>query len=347
MKTFPLPPRMPTLPGPARVPSLLPPPAPRASPLMWEFDDERDDDDRDTVIPPPSRLPSAYPRYPSAPPSSLRGDVRTDVRTEVRADEAPPSSRRSSPPSSRRSSPPRRSVPPAFFGVVAAAMMPACSVATRSEPPPATEGAPLTLSQLDITEGSIREGAPGHLRIGAPKVRAVAAVEAGDAAELRFVYRGPTAVQVALDGGEMRHQVGIKLRAQDGCNVVYVMWEIKPTAKLSVRFKHNPGVHTSAECGASGYRSIAPTWSADAPILRSGEAHALAASIEDGMLYVRIDGKVVWQGEATPEMLSLHGPLGMRTDNVELEAVALVPTARQATSPVLPRPPPTAPPRPK
>ena len=225
-------------------------------------------------------------------------------------------------------------MPPAFFGVVAAAMMPACAV--QSEPPPAIEGAPLTLSQLDITEGSLQKGVGGALHIGAPKVRAVAAVDAGDAVELRFTYRGPSAVQIPLDDGEDRHQVGIKLRAQDGCNVVYVMWQIKPVAQLVVSVKRNPGASTYQECGANGYVTLAPQWSTEAPILRPGEAHALAAFIEDGVFYVRIDGKVVWQGDASAAMLALHGPLGMRTDNVELDSVALVPIGRQAVAPTVP-----------
>jgi hypothetical protein len=327
MKTFPPPPRLPTIPGPPRMPSMVPSLIPPPPPVMTEMAGPHGDTERS---PAPSRFPSAYPRYPSAPPPLGR-----------------PSSRPSSPPSSRQSSPPRRSVPPAFFGVVAAAMMPACSVATRSEPPPAVQDAPLTLAQLEVTEGSLQQGAHGELHVGAPKVRAVAAVDAGDAAELRFVYRGPSAVQVPLDNGEDRHQVGLKLRAEDGCNVVYVMWQIKPVAKLTVSLKSNPGAHTYEQCGANGYKSIAPQWSAEAPVLRPGEAHALAASIEDGTLYVRIDGKVVWQGEAGPQALALHGPLGMRTDNVELDSVSLVPIGRLAASAPVLEAPPTSPTKPK
>jgi hypothetical protein len=316
MKTFPPPPRLPTIPGPPRMPSTVPSLIPPPPLVVTELADAHDEPDRSA----PSRFPSAYPRYPSAPAGEARAS----------------SARPSSPPSVRPSSPPRRSVPPAFYGVVAAAMMPACSVATRSDPPPAVQGAPLTLSQLDITEGSFQQGARGELHIAAPKVRAVAAVEAGDAAELRFTYRGPSAVQIPLDDGEDRHQVGIKLRAQDGCNVVYVMWRIRPVAQLVVSVKHNPGASTYEQCGANGYVTVAPQWSSEIPILRPGEAHALAASIEDGVFYVRIDGKVVWQGEATAAMLALHGPLGMRTDNVELDGVALVPTGHLASSPTLP-----------
>jgi hypothetical protein len=269
MKTFPPPPRVPTIPGPPPIPSLIP----SAGPIMTES------------------------VRPSGPPSSSR-----------------------------------RSVPPAFFGVVAAAMMPACSVGS-SEPPPAIRGEALTLAQLQITEGSLQHEAHGGLHIGAPKVRAVAAVDAGDAAELRFTYRGPSAVQVPLDDGEDRHQVGIKLRAQDGCNVIYVMWRIRPVAQVVVSIKQNPGASTYQECGANGYTTLSAQWEAEAPILRPGEPHALAASIEDGVLYVLIDGKVVWQGEAGEALRTLRGPIGMRTDNVELDGVALVPTGRQTLAP--------------
>jgi hypothetical protein len=89
-------------------------------------------------------------------------------------------------------------------------------------------------------------------------------------------------------------------------------------------------MHASEECGAHGYRTIAPEWTADTPPLRDGEAHALSASIDDGVLYVRIDGKVVWQGEPGAEALALHGSVGMRTDNVALDGVSLVPIGRQS-----------------
>jgi hypothetical protein len=220
-------------------------------------------------------------------------------------------------------------------------MMPACAVASRSDPPPppSIQGSPLTLSQLDVTEGKMQQGAPGHLHITEPKVRAQAAVDAGDSAELRFTYRGASEKQIPLDNGEDRHQLGIKLRAQDSCNVVYVMWQLKPTARLVVSMKSNPGARTHEECGAHGYQSIKPEWSAEAPVLRPGEAHALAASIEDGTLFVKIDGKVVWQGAAPEEALSFHGPVGLRTDNVALEDVSLVPTARHSSFPTMPAPP--------
>ena len=41
--------------------------------------------------------------------------------------------------------------------------------------------------------------------------------------------------------GELRRQFGLKLRAQDACNLVYVMWRIEPASKLVVSIKCRTG----------------------------------------------------------------------------------------------------------
>ncbi|MEA2752645.1 MAG: hypothetical protein QOI41_6788, partial [Myxococcales bacterium] len=68
-------------------------------------------------------------------------------------------------------------------------------------------------------------------------VRAVIAGDRSRAAELAFVYRGPSVSTAPLANGELRRQIGLKLRAQDTCNVVYVMWHVErsPGAFVSVR----------------------------------------------------------------------------------------------------------------
>ncbi len=207
--------------------------------------------------------------------------------------------------------PPRKSVPPAALAVVAT--LQACAL--RSEPPPAIEGAPLTLQQLAVTDGALRETSPGELRTDATKVRAVAEVGDGDGAALRFTYEGPSDRDEPLEGGEMRRQIGIKLRAHDGCNLVYVMWRIEPEAKLVVSTKRNPGVEHSAECGASGYETLRPAFTVPLPKIVVGEQHELHAAIVDGFLVVRVDGRNVWVGKLDAEALSLSGPIGLRTDN--------------------------------
>ncbi len=76
--------------------------------------------------------------------------------------------------------------------------------------------------------------------------------------EVHFTYLGSTGNEARLGSGELRRQFGLKLRAQDACNLVYAMWRIEPESKLVVSIKSNPGQHTSAECGNRGYRNIKP-----------------------------------------------------------------------------------------
>ena len=71
-----------------------------------------------------------------------------------------------------------------------------------------------------------------------------------------------------LASGEMRRQFGLKLRAEDACNLVYAMWRIEPESKLVVSVKSNPGQHTSAQCGNRGYQNIKPLHSSPLPSLR-------------------------------------------------------------------------------
>lgn len=201
-----------------------------------------------------------------------------------------------------------------------ATFTPACAVATRSDPPPAMEGSAVTFAQLDVTDGSLRQLAPGRFEATEPKVRAVATTASqGDAAELRFMYKGPSDLMAPLESGELRRQVGLKLRAEDGCNLVYIMWRIDPEAKLVVSVKRNPGMHTHAECGANGYSTLAPEYSVPMPKLNIGEQHKVSAAIDNGRLLVMVDGKTVWEGTLPDEALSLKGKVGLRTDNAKLD----------------------------
>src|SRR4029077_13503182 len=95
--------------------------------------------------------------------------------------------------------------------------------------------------------------------------------------EAHFTFLGSTGNEARLGSGELRRQFGLKLRAQDACNLVYTMWRIEPESKLVVSVKSNPGQHSSAECGNRGYRNIKPRRSTPAPLLRPGDTHRLSA----------------------------------------------------------------------
>jgi len=77
-----------------------------------------------------------------------------------------------------------------------------------------------------VTRGHVDVLSDGRARVREPKMRAVVDASDGDAAELRFTYLGASDGDARLASGELRRQVGLKLRAADGCNLLYVMWRI-------------------------------------------------------------------------------------------------------------------------
>jgi hypothetical protein len=184
-----------------------------------------------------------------------------------------------------------------------------------------------SLSQLHATEGVLKPGKDGRLLIEEPKVRAVVPNSLSSVAELRFTYLGATTTQLNLASGELRQQVGLKLRAQDGCNVVYVMWRQAPTPGLVVSVKYNPHEHSSLECGNRGYTTIQPRQSQPVPLLMKGVPHTLHADLEQRELRVIVDDAIVWEGELSPQANTFDGPVGLRTDNgrFELELLAHMP----------------------
>ena len=122
-----------------------------------------------------------------------------------------------------------------------------------------------------------------------------------------------------MGSGELCRQFGLKLRAQDACNLVDAMWRIDPESKLVVSVKSNPGQHTSAECGNRGYRNIKPRRSTPVPVLHSGDTHDLRAEINADEMKVFADNQIVWEGSLGPEVVSFDGPLGIRSDNARLQ----------------------------
>jgi hypothetical protein len=184
---------------------------------------------------------------------------------------------------------------------------------------------------LCFTRGSRKaDGDGGAVRIDEPTVRAVAPGSHGDAAELQFTYLGDTEAQVALASGQIRRQLGVKLRAADGCNLVYVMWRLDPAPMIEVSTKVNPGAHDHGDCGTRGYAKLKAQRSEAPPALVAGAAHTLTAEIVDEILIARVDEQVVWRGALDARARSLQGPVGLRTDNVRLSATLHVAAADPA-----------------
>ncbi len=190
-------------------------------------------------------------------------------------------------------------------------------------------------ADLCVTKGTIRELPGKRLSVEVPKMRAVVLGTTSQQIEARFTYLGPTTGSAPLGSGEIRRQFGLKLRAQDGCNVVYAMWRIEPEAKLVVSVKSNPGMRTHAECGTRGYQNIKPARATPVPALKPGDSHVLRAEMEGAALLVEVDGAVVWQGEVGAAALSFDGPVGLRSDNArfEIELAALPPHGTRTATP--------------
>jgi hypothetical protein len=170
-----------------------------------------------------------------------------------------------------------------------------------------------------VTEGAV-EDAPGRrLSVHVAKMRAYVNSYTEPVAEVRFTYRGSTANETPLASGEMRRQIGLKLRAQDACNLVYVMWRIEPEAKLVVSVKSNPGQHTSAQCTNHGYQNIKPRHVSPLPTLSVGETHTLRAEMNGDEMKVFADRSLVWEGAVGQEALAFDGPIGIRSDNAAFE----------------------------
>lgn len=135
----------------------------------------------------------------------------------------------------------------------------------------------------------------------------------------RFTYLGPTAEVSRLGSGEVRSQFGIKLRAQDTCNIVYIMWHFAPDQKIAVSVKRNPGQRTHEECLDNGYiNNIKPRVSAAPPPVHVDQPHVLSASMKGSNLSVTADSRVVWQGDLGRVALEFDGPVGLRSDNAHV-----------------------------
>ena len=173
--------------------------------------------------------------------------------------------------------------------------------------------------RLCVTEGAIEKAADERLSVDVPMMRAYVNQRTTQSAELRFTYLGGTSIKSKLGSGAIRRQFGLKLRAQDPCNLVYAIWRVDPESKLVVSVKRNLEQHTSAECGNRGYVNIKPHKASAVPRLESGQSHTLRAEMSNAELRVFVDNHEVWEGDVGPDAAKLDGPVGIRTDNARLE----------------------------
>jgi hypothetical protein len=205
----------------------------------------------------------------------------------------------------------------AWAGVVSAGVLAVATACARTPRPGAAALDPARL-RFECGEAVRLSGAAFALRSAC--VRAVVEGEPRSAgAEIAFTYRGPTRNAEPLASGELRRQIGLKLRARDTCNVVYVMWHIEPTGGVFASVKANPDKASHAECGDRGYINLKPATRGAVSAIRPGERHTLGARIEGRVLRVTADGALAWEGLLPPEAFAFDGPVGIRSDNGEFD----------------------------
>ncbi len=170
----------------------------------------------------------------------------------------------------------------------------------------------------DLSDGRIEKAAGNRLMTQSKEMRATLRQSTSQHVAVNFTYLGPSRGVSRLGNGEIRRQFGIKLKAQDICNLVYVMWNFD-TQKIAVSVKSNPGQRTHEACLDRGYiNDIKAELKTDPPALHVDEPHMLAADLDGQQLHVTVDDKMVWRGTLPALVLQLHGPVGLRSDNAQV-----------------------------
>jgi hypothetical protein len=173
-------------------------------------------------------------------------------------------------------------------------------------------------NDFDVPDGRI-EKAGNRLMVSTKEMRATLKFSIPQNVTLKFTFLGPTKEVSHLGNGEVRSQFGIKLRAQDTCNIVYIMWHFSPDQKIAVSVKRNPGKRTHEDCLDYGYiNNIKPRISALPQPVHADEPHTLSAIMSGSNLTVEADNVVVWEGDLGPVSLEFDGPVGLRSDNAHV-----------------------------
>lgn len=179
--------------------------------------------------------------------------------------------------------------------------------------------APTKKGDFDVSSGQLSNAAGNRLMISTAEFRAVLKHSTPQKTEMHFTYLGPTEQVFRLNNGEVRSQFGIKLRAADICNLVYVMWHVSPDQGLHISIKRNPGERTSQECKDSGYiNNVKPSFSTPLPAIKVDESHVLGAEMVGSILTVTVDTNIVWRGDLGQIALQFNGPVGIRSDNAHI-----------------------------
>lgn len=181
--------------------------------------------------------------------------------------------------------------------------------------------------RLKVTSGKITISDSGrYLQTGSAGMRAVDTSSDGNIGLLQIIYHGLSSVVKPQANGDVRSQVGLKLRSANPCNLLYVMWRIYPEEVISISRKANPNLETSLECGAGGYTRVVPLFPVPGhATLRNGERRYFGAEIvEDSVLNVYIDNELTRSIDLNADietqrfLTNTQGVSGIRSDNVDL-----------------------------
>lgn len=210
--------------------------------------------------------------------------------------------------------------------------MPETYAATASSSIPEPAAAPhasAPVPELCITDGDVIASGD-RATVREAKGRGFLAGSTGDSAVLEFTYGGRANTVAAMASGDTRAQLGLELRAQDSCNVIYVMWRIDPVSEITVQVKRND-LREHRDCGNAGYTRVRPTFRAHPPALGVADwptkpiEHVLQAAIVDDVIEVFADKRLVWRGALPAAARDFHGPAGFRTDNVQIDLALRAP----------------------
>jgi len=176
-------------------------------------------------------------------------------------------------------------------------------------------------ADLRVSLGTISQTKSGYLTVVGPKERAVRTSGEHSRAVLQFRYRGPSEKTAPLDSGAVIQQIGLKMRAMNTCNLLYIMWRIQPTEEIYIAIKRNPGKSKYADCGANGYIVLGRVPLKPLGITAATQkTHRLGVSVTqiEGRYpcEVTIDGRRVWSDDIDAKQISdIKGPVGIRSDN--------------------------------
>lgn len=188
----------------------------------------------------------------------------------------------------------------------------------RDERPASKHSIAPVKAALCVTTGAAKLGG----KIDKPAMRAVAKGTDGEAASITFTFDGETATTKKLASGDVRKQIGLKLRAENGCNLIYVMWRLDPKPMILAQVKRNPGAKDHKACGADNYKWVKAQVQNPPPALVAGDKHTMRAEIENQELSVFVDDTLYWRGKLPSSVHDLRGPAGIRSDNLAFDLVS-------------------------